>query len=255
MSFNKSGADVLFLKGEYAAAAQMYLDGAKEGDEEAAFAYAICLWRGIGVPRDVSEAKTFFTYARDLEGGDSCYNLAMIYMEGEGVVQNYRTALAYMSDAAELGSVEAMLYLGMAYTVGYLLYPEITSFTRIPFHKPECRDASLSLMGYSQTDIEAEEELRSSIIHADPRRAFEYFKCAAYSDPTYAQELVAKGKFLYARCFIDGFGTEFNRTRGVNLMLKAGKSGSEEAIAFLAEAGIPIGSLTDGDPPVGILPN
>ena len=153
MAFNKSGADVLFLKGEYVAAAQMYLDGAREGDEEAAFAYATCLWRGIGVERNVSEAKTFFTYARDLEGGDSCYNLAMIYMEGEGVMQDYRTALAYMSDAADLGSVEAMLYLGMAYTVGYLLYPEITSVSRIPFHKPECRDASLSLMGYSETDI------------------------------------------------------------------------------------------------------
>ena len=255
MAFNKSAADVLFLRGEYTAAADMYLEGAREGDEEAAFAYATCLWRGIGVERSVAEAKSFFSYARDLEGGDSCYNLAMIYMEGEGVPQDYRTALAYMTDAAELGSVEAMLYLGMAYTVGYLLYPEITSVSRIPFHKPECRDAALSLMGYSATDIEAEEERRSSLIHIDARRAFEYFRCAAYSDPTYVEELVAKGKFLYARCFIDGFGTEFNRSRGIDLMLKAGKSGSEEAVAFLAEAGIPTGSLTDGNPPVGCLPN
>ena len=37
MSFNKSAADVLFLKEEYEKAAEMFLEGAREGEDIAAF--------------------------------------------------------------------------------------------------------------------------------------------------------------------------------------------------------------------------
>ncbi len=246
MPFNKNCADVLFLRGEYEKAAEMYLDGARDGNEDAAFNYAYCLWHGLGTERDVSGAKSFFSFARDLAGGDSCYNLAVIYMEGEGVARDYYQAYRYMTDAAELGSVEAMLYLGMSYTVGYLLYPEITSVSRIPFHKPQIRTENIYMLeGRTEDDIAADEEARSSVIRTDPRRAFEYFSAAAHADSTYVEDLVAKGKFLYARCFIDGFGTEFNRDTGVRLMLAAGRSGSEDAAAFLAEVGVSTLMLED----------
>ena len=45
-------------------------------------------------------------------------------------------------------------------------------------------------------------------------------------------------KYLYAKCFIDGLGTEFDRTKGTRLMLAAGKGGSMEAVAFLKENGV-----------------
>lgn len=239
MSFNKSSADVAYLNGNYEEAAQMFLEGAREGSDIAAFNYAYCARRGLGVPLDAEEAKSFFSFARDLEGGAACYNLAIMYMQGEGVARDLYTSFRYMSDAADMGCVEAMLYLGMSYTVGYLLYPEIIGISMIPFHRAEfVADGAMMLTGESDFDITEDEEQRSTVIRADARRAFEYFSAAAHADPTYCEDLVAKGKFLYAKCFLDGFGTEFNRTAGLNLMLSAGKYGSPEAVAYLAENGI-----------------
>ena len=238
MPFDKSAADVLFLKGEYEKAAEMYLEGAKEGEEIASFNYGYCLLHGYGVETDLNMAKSFFSYARDMEGGESCYNLAVMYLDGWGVEKNYRTAMQYMSDAADLGCVEAKLYLGMAYTLGTVIFPDITSISMIPYHKYEVRSEGQYLLDGEIYNTPEDEEERYSVIRADARIAFEYFRDAALSDPTYVEDLVAHGKFLYARCFIDGVGTDFNREVGFRLMLNAGKSGSEDAVAFLAENGI-----------------
>lgn len=238
MAFNKSTADVLFMKGEYAAAAELYLEGAKDGEEIASYNYAYCLLNGYGVEQDYALAKSFFSYARDMKGGESCYNLALLYLDGKGVEKDYRVAMQYMSDAADLGSVEAMLYLGMAYTTGYVLYPEVVGISMIPFHQAELRGDEVLLLEGGGYDTEYDEEQRFSVIRPDQRRAFEYFRDAAYSSPTYVEDLVARGKYLYARCYIDGMGVDFNRIKGMKLMLTAGRSGSEDAVAFLAEAGV-----------------
>lgn len=238
MPFEKNVADVLFMRGEYEAAAEMYLEGAKDGEEIASFNYGYCLLHGYGVEEDYEAAKSFFTYARDMEGGASSYNLAVLYLEGRGVEKNYRTGLQYMSDAADLGCVEAMLYLGMVYTTGYVLSPEITSICMIPFHKSEIRSDTMYMLGGDSVLMDIDEEARFSTVKADARRAFEYFSEAAHADPTYVEDLVAKGKFLFAKCFIDGMGTDPNLEVGLTLMLKAGKSGSDDAVAFLAENGI-----------------
>ena len=238
MAFEKSVADVLFMRGEYEAAAEMYLEGAREGEEIASFDYAYCLLHGYGVEQDYDMAKSFFTYARDMKGGESSYNLAVLYLEGRGVEKNYRTGMQYMSDAADLGCVEAMLYLGMVYTTGYILSPEITSICMIPFHKSEIRSDTMYFLPGESSLADLDEEARFSTVKADARRAFEYFSEAAHADSTYVEDIVAKGKFLFAKCFIDGMGTDPSLETGLALMLKAGKSGSEDAVAFLAENGI-----------------
>ena len=238
MAFEKSVADVAFMRGEYERAAEMYFEGAREGEEIAAFNYGFCLLHGYGVEQDYGLAKSFFTFARDMKGGESCYNLAMLYLEGKGVEKDYRTAIRYMSDSADLGCVEAMLYLGMVYTTGYILHPEISSISMIPFHKSEYRTEQYYLPSNDSSNLLLDEESRFSVVRADARQAFEYFSEAAHANPTYVEDLVAKGKYLYAKCYIDGMGTDFNRELGLNLMLTAGKSGSEDAVAYLSENGI-----------------
>lgn len=228
-------ADVLFMRGEYERAAEMYLEAARDGDIDASFNYGYCLMRGLGVDYDPAAAKSFFAFARDIEGGESCYNLAMLYLHGEGVRRDYRQALRYMTVSASQGCIEAQLYLGMAYTTGYMLEPDIQSICMIPFHKPEYRTPDTFLLMGDIPDAEADEEARFSVISADARRAFEWFRRAAHHDPTYVASLVAKGQYLYAKCYIDGLGTDFDRQKGELLMLAAGKSGSEEAVAYLSE--------------------
>ena len=229
--------DVEFLNGNYEKAADLYLDGARAGDQISSFNYAFCLWQGIGREYNPTEAKSFFSYARDLEGGASCYNLAMLYLHGEGVKQNFKKALALMRTSAEMGSVEAQLYMGMAYTLGCLFEPDVIGISLIPYHKPIYRDIATPLLSGYVPDYDEEDE-RFAVISADAREAFEWFRLAARHDITYVENLVAKGRYLYAKCFIDGLGTDFDRQRGVRLMLSAGKSGSPEAIAFLKENGV-----------------
>ena len=245
MYYNKSVADVAFLNGEYERAAGMYLEGAKDGDAQAAFNYGYCLLNGYGVSKNEREAKSFFTYARDLKGGESCYNLAVMYLEGRGVPRDYKTAIKYMSDSADLGCIEAQLYLGMVYTTGYVLYPDIVSICMIPYHKAEYRDMSTPQLMGDIRDAELDEDRRFSVVKADARMAFEYFKQAAHHDPTYVSELVAKGQFLYAKCYVDGMGTDFNRDKALRLMLIAGKSGSQDAVDYLASCGITEKMLLD----------
>ena len=231
-------ADVLFMRGEYEKAAKMYLEAARDGDIDASFNYGYCLVSGLGVDYDPAEAKSFFVYARDIEGGAACYNLAMLYLHGEGVRRDYRQAFRYMNISASQGCIEAQLYLGMLYTTGYMLEPDIRRICMIPVHKPEYRTTDEFLLMGDIPDAEADEEARFSVVSADARRAFEWFRRAAYHDPTYVADLVAKGQYLYAKCYIDGLGTDFDRKKGERLMLAAGKSGSQEAVAYLAENAI-----------------
>ena len=234
--YDKLKADVAYLRGDTALAASMYLEGAREGDSVAAFNYGYCLLHGIGTDYNPSEAKSFFAFARDMEGGESCYNLAMLYLHGEGVRRDYKEALRYMKISASRGCVEAQLYLGMAYTLGAVFEPEISAICLIPYHKAEYIPSDEFLLG-GAVDMEAEEEARMSVISSDDREAFEWFRMAAHSDPTYAEDLVARGQFMYAKCYLDGFGTHYDRTKGARLMLLAGKNGSREAVEYLEANG------------------
>jgi len=235
--YEKLTADVEYLNGHYEAAARMFLEGAREGDVLASFNYGYCLWNGIGVAKDPTEAKSFFTFARDIEGGEACYNLAMMYMHGDGVLKSYKRAVEYMTVSAEQGCIEAQLFLGMAYTAGCVFEPDVVAISMIPFHKPIYGAPAMLLQGDVE-DFERDEDERYGAIKQDGRRAFEWFQRAARHDPTYVGELVAKGKYLYARCYVDGLGTDFDREKSVRLMFAARKSGSAEADQYILENGL-----------------
>ena len=241
--YEKSVADVAFMEGNYEAAAAMYLEGARDGDALASFNYGYCLWRGRGVSYDPKEAKSFFAFARDLEGGEACYNMAMLYLHGEGVLKDYKKTYEYMKISADQGCIEAQLYLGMAYTSGCMFEPEIVGISMIPCHTPEYMDASFMLDGDVE-DFEIDEALRYSAVRQDARMAFEWFQTAARHSPEYVEDLVAKGKYLYARCYVDGLGTDFDREKSIRLMLAAQRSGSPEATAYIIENGITPEMLT-----------
>ena len=233
--FDFLSAKVIFMRGEHEKAAELFRQGASEGDIESAFAYGYCLLYGLGVPCDYCEAKSYFVFARDLEGGEAAYNLAIMYMHGLGVSRNYKKSFQYMETAAHKGCIEAQLYLGMAYTTGCWFEPDIISISIIPFHKPDYRVGTEYMLMGDVPDAELDEELRFSVIPANEQLAFSYFRSAARHDRTYVADLVAKGQFLYAKCYVDGLGVEFDRIKANRLMLLAGKAGSMDAVRYLAE--------------------
>lgn len=238
MNYNIAKCNTLFMRGESERAADGYYELAREGNAEAAFNYAHCLWHGIGCARDAARAGSFFSYAMESDDGEAHYNLAMLYMHGDGVARDYHRSFSHMSAAAEQGCVEAMLYLGMAYTLGYIMEPDVVAISKIPFHTPIYRATGLACLTGDVPDAEQDEEARFSVVQPDDRTAFLWFRAAARSDPTYVSELVAEGKFLYAKCYVDGFGTPHDPERGIRLLLAAGRDGSRSASDYLISIGI-----------------
>ncbi len=226
-----SRAKVLFIDGELERAAEMFYECAADGDAEAAFNYGYCLLHGYGVERDPSLAKSFFTFASGTVG-EADYNLAVMYMHGTGVRRDYRRAYSHMHDAAELNIIEAQLYLGVAHTMGMMFEPDIVSISLIPYHTPEYLDTSV-LIGGDVEDFESDDEKRARAVREDQISAFTWFRMAAVHSPDYVEELSRKGKFLYARCFLDGLGVDTDRQMGDRLMLMAAADGSPDAVAYI----------------------
>ena len=224
-------ANVLFIDGKTDKAVEMYYEGALLGDAECAFNYAYCLLRGKGTAKDAAAAKSFFTYAVN-SVPEAAYNLAVMYLDGVGCKKDYKRAMEYMHDAARAGVIEAQLYLGVAHTVGLVFEPDVEVISKIPYHIPEYRDRSVMLEGeIEENPVDEENKLRA--VYSDPTSAFEWFRAAARHSTDYVEDLARTGKYLYARCFIDGLGTDFNRDRGNALMLLAAKEGSEEAAYYI----------------------
>ncbi len=236
--FDLTQANLAFVEGDTERAARLYYQGAREGDARASFNLAHCLRRGIGVPMDPLRAKSFYSFAKESDHGEAYYNLAIMYIHGEGVARNYKTAISHMRSSAAKGCIEAQLYLGMFYTTGAVFNPDIVGISYIPSRTVEYRTRdTFALMG-DIPDFEADEEARFSVSPADAREAFLYFREAAYNKSGDAEELISKAQYLYAKCFIDGLGTEIDVNKGSRIMLLSAKSGSEEALGYLVENNI-----------------
>lgn len=232
MSSAKAGK-VLFMDGKYKEALDVLYNAAADGDAEAAFDYAYCLQFGYGTERDARTARSFYNFARE-RIGEASYNLAVMYMHGEGVERDYGRAYSLMHDAARQNIIEAQLYLGVAHTMGTMFDPDIVAISRIPFHTAIGRDSALMIEG-NVPDMEEDEELRIRAVRFDPSLAFRWFEIAARHDRDYVEALATQSKYLYALCFVDGLGTDFDRKRAEDLMLVAAKEGSHDALAFIEE--------------------
>lgn len=226
-------AKVLFLDGKHNEAFNMFYECAKEGDAEAAFHTAYCLQYGYGTAKDAVLARRFYNFAKE-QIGEANYNLAIMYLHGEGGDVDYRMTYSAMYDAAVADIIEAQLYLGVAHTMGTLFEPDIIGLSLIPYHTHITRETVYELMG-EVPDLEEDEEARIRAVRFDPHSAFLWFKRAAKHGSDYVEGLASQSKYLFARCFVDGLGTEFDRTRAEELMLVAAADGSRDALAFLEE--------------------
>ena len=80
---------------------------------------------GLGVPKDTERADSLEKQANILlkhaaEGGDAFaqFNLGLMYANGQGVPQDYKTAFKWYSRAAEQGDSPAQASLGAMYYKG-----------------------------------------------------------------------------------------------------------------------------------------
>ena len=75
-------------------------------------------YNGQGVPQNFKTAVKWFTLAAEQGVASAQLNLGLIYDKGQGVPQDYKTALKWYTLAAEQGNVDAQHNLGVMYNKG-----------------------------------------------------------------------------------------------------------------------------------------
>ena len=103
---------------EWATALPACTRDAQSGDVSAQRNLGAMYLQGNGVPRDPTQAFTWFKKAADGGSRDGAYQLALMYEAGRGVPRDAAQATAWYKKAALLGDVDSQVKLGMAYENG-----------------------------------------------------------------------------------------------------------------------------------------
>jgi TPR repeat protein len=231
--------NVLFLTGKHKEALDAYLCLARdEHDETAAMNAGYMFHRGIGAMRDYRKAMECYVAASMAEGGAACYNMAIMYLRGQGVPVDFAKAIELMQRAAQLGSNDAKLYLGMAYILGCAYDPvEIECLSLIPFCRVIYRDLSVPLLAGEGFDPDLEDK-RYEVIEADGEEAVAVYESIRPSDDS--PRAAGIRLLMLGKAAIEGLGGEFNPAAGYRKLYSAAVNyqSAEAAQYLLANADI-----------------
>lgn len=98
---------VLLDNGDRAGAARWFRAAAEQGNVRAMHNLAIAFLEGEGVAKDMHKAVDWFTRAASQGYRDSAFDLAVLYERGQGVPQDARTALKWYLVAARAGDTQS----------------------------------------------------------------------------------------------------------------------------------------------------
>ena len=234
-------ANCLFLRGKHKEAFDAYIDIIKGcSDAIAASNIGYMYHRGIAVVRNYKKAMDYYMAASLEDGGVSCFNMALMYLRGQGVDVDFKKAIKLMKQSAELGCADARLYLGLAYILGYAYDPvEIECISLIPFYRVIYRDESMPLLEGNGYDPSLEDE-RYEAIEADGDDAVEmYGKLLSehYDDP-YTEKQCGAAQLMLGKAYIEGLGNTYNPKLGYEKIYRAAifYDSSEAAQYLLANA-------------------
>ena len=236
-TFDCIHANSLFLRGYHRAAFEEYLRGAvDEHNLQAAFNLAFMYYVGAGVPKNDYMARKFWIASSNLEGGEAQFNLALMCLRGQGEPADFYEAAKLMKISAARGCVNAQLYLGVAYTLGYMFDPvDIECLSLIPFYRVIKKNPNAYYLAGKGFDQRLEDE-RYEVISADELDAMEMFEAAArHKDTTYIDKQVGVAKETIGRSLIEGFGKDYDPREGYRMLETAAlEHHSKAAALFLA---------------------
>jgi TPR repeat protein len=104
--------------GNYDEAAQWYRKAAEQGDAQAQHDLAVLYVHGLGVTQDFAEAIKWFILAAAQGDVESQYSLGLRYLKGDHVTQDFAEAAKFFGMAAEQGNADAMLSYGRRFAAG-----------------------------------------------------------------------------------------------------------------------------------------
>jgi len=107
-----------YNRGDYATALLEWRPLAEEGNEIAQFNLGNSYYYGNGVPQNYKSAVKWYKLAANQGVADAQFNLGNSYYNGNGVPQNYKSAVKWYKLAANQGSNKAQWNLGIMYSDG-----------------------------------------------------------------------------------------------------------------------------------------
>lgn len=115
----QAGLDA-YHRGDYAAAVSEWkpLAVGDRGEADARYNLGHLYEKGLGVPKDPTEALSWFRAAAEKGSVPARIKLGNMYRKGEGVAEDFAEAAKWYRDAAGEGDRVAQLYLGRLYAMG-----------------------------------------------------------------------------------------------------------------------------------------
>jgi hypothetical protein len=104
--------------GDYQTALREWRPLAEQGDAAAQYNLALVYMGGEGVPQDYAEAVKWYRLAVEQGHASAQYNLGLMYEDGEGVLQDYAEAVRWYRLAVEQGHASAQYNLAVHYKNG-----------------------------------------------------------------------------------------------------------------------------------------
>ncbi|XP_041357109.1 uncharacterized protein LOC121374193 [Gigantopelta aegis] len=103
--------------GNMESAVEDLTESSELGHTGAQFNTGLCFELGQGVNSSLAQAAKFYSQAAAKDHPEALYNLAMLYLKGEGgVAQDTSRALSLLERAAHQGLTQAQIFLGVYYT-------------------------------------------------------------------------------------------------------------------------------------------
>lgn len=99
---------------------KLYFEALKKGNQLATLFLGLIFEQGIGVSVDYDKARYYFELGANNEIAECYTRLGILYLDGNGVQQNYKTALKHFYKGRDFGDKEnACLWLGYMYENGF----------------------------------------------------------------------------------------------------------------------------------------
>lgn len=108
---------------DFAAASELISAAAEQGLPAAQYRLAKLHERGIGVPRDFTEARAWTERAANGGNINAMHDLAVFFADGEGGAQSYAAAAEWFRKAADYGVVDSQFNLAVLYENGLGISP------------------------------------------------------------------------------------------------------------------------------------
>lgn len=103
---------------QYEHAVRWFFKAALRGDAEGQRHVGEMFMNGQGVPQDYKAAMYWFKQAADQWNADALFQIGNLYSEGQGVTKSYSLAAVWYTQAANEGSAEAQNRMGFQHEIG-----------------------------------------------------------------------------------------------------------------------------------------